>query len=291
MDQIRKALDKARLERAGARSGGVGQPAADIVADPQRGIAGARAGSGSVPASGGATGDLESALSVPFSLDPQVLEANRLLLPDAPGPAGSAMRLLRTQVLKRMRENGWRTLGITSARSGEGKSTLAANLAIAIATDPRHTALVVDFDLRRPSLARLFGHSPAVGVDDVLSGEARIDVAFTHPDSIGSLRVLAARGPVQSSSNVVAGAACQALVGEIRDRYVNRIVLFDMPPVLEADDAVTLSGLFDCLLFVVAEGHTAREDVARALSLVKDVPVVGTVLNRSVEAIHSEAYG
>ena len=81
------------------------------------------------------------------------------------------------------------------------------------------------------------------------------------------------------------------MVSELRDRYLNRIILFDMPPVLEADDAVTLSALFDCLLLVVSEGKTAREDVARALTLVKDTPVIGTVLNRSVEAVYSEAYG
>ena len=81
------------------------------------------------------------------------------------------------------------------------------------------------------------------------------------------------------------------MVSELRERYADRIVLFDMPPVLEADDAVTLAALFDCLLLVVSEGKTAREDVARALTLVKDTPAIGTVLNRSVEAVYSEAYG
>jgi protein-tyrosine kinase len=231
------------------------------------------------------------ARSTPFDLDPQILECNRVLAPDASGPAAAAFRLLRTQVLMRMRERGWQTIGIASARSADGKTTVAANLAITIAADPRHTALLVDLDLRRPGVRTLFGLSPSIGVAEVLAGLAPAAAAFTHPTSIDRLRLLPARVAVQHSSSVAAGAQCRALVSELRNRYPDRIVIFDMPPVLEADDAVTLSALFDCLLFVVAEGRTAREDLARALALVKNTPVVGTVLNQSIEAVHSEAYG
>jgi protein-tyrosine kinase len=231
------------------------------------------------------------ARSTPVTLDPRVLEQNRVLTPNASGPAAAAFRLLRTQVLMRMRERGWRTIGIASARSADGKTTVAANLAMTIAADPRHTALLVDLDLRRPGVRTVFGLSPSVGVAEVLAGSAPIAAALTHPSSIARLRLLPARVAVQHSSSIAAGAECRALVSELRDRYLDRVILFDMPPVLEADEAVTLSALFDCLLFVVSEGRTAREDLARALALVKNTPVVGTVLNRSIEAVHSEAYG
>jgi len=294
VDKIRQALDKARFERA--------KPplvAPDALASRRHSLSRSAVAEVSL----GADASIEEPRaeapdetpglrrSVPFRADAQVLDRSRILSPNARGPAAIAFRHLRTQVLKRMRDRDWHTVGVTSARSADGKTTVAANLAITIAADPRHTALLVDLDLRRPSLARLFGISPAVGVDDVIAGTASVDAALTHPESVDRLRLLPARESVPSSSSVVAGSACSALVAEVRSRYMNRIVLLDMPPVLEADDAVTLASLCDCLLFVVAEGQTSREDVSRALTLLADTPVVGTVLNRSIEAIQSEAYG
>lgn len=295
MDKIRQALDKARFERSQLIAGvaqlvpeslaGHAAPyARDAAVGPHRASPDREVIAEALAAS-------EYARSTPFTVDAAALERHRILQPNAVGPAASALRLLRTQVLKRMREHDWRTIGIASARSADGKTTVAANLAVTIATDPRHTALLVDLDLRRPAVATVFGAQPQVGIEDVLAGRAKLDTAFTHPESIGRLRLLPARAAVAQSSGVAASAECHALVAELRDRYLNRIILFDMPPVLEADDAVILSAQFDCLLVVVSEGRTAREDLARALSLVKDTPVIGTVLNRSVEAVHSEAYG
>jgi protein-tyrosine kinase len=295
MDQIRKALDKARVERTQVRAAVLERreepsPGAYSRTPGDRVATGDRSGVSAMAPSEGA-GVAEHRRSTPFAVDAAVLDRNRLVLPTSHGAAAGAFRLLRTQVLKRMRERDWRTVGIVSARSGDGKTTVAGNLAIAIAADPRHTSLLVDLDLRRPGVGALFGVSPAVGVDDVLAGRAGVDQAFMQPENVDRLRLMAVRAPVADSSSVVAGAACHGLVRELRERYLNRVVLFDAPPVLEADDAVTLAAQFDCLLFVVAEGRTAREDVVRALALLKDTPVVGTVLNRSVEAVHSEAYG
>jgi len=298
VDQIRRALDKARVERGRSTvgsaermlwpgpDGGAAAPA-DAVGTAE--LRTATGPSGNTLAA--AAPDRADERSRPFALDAAACERRRLVLPGANGAAAAAFRLLRTQVLIRMRARDWRTVGVASARSGDGKTTVAANLAMTIAADPRHTALLVDLDLRRPGVASVFGVTPATGIDDVLAGRAPPARAFTHPDGIERLRLLPARAPVSDSSSVVAGPTCHALVSELRERYVDRIVLVDLPPVLEADDAMTLAAQVDCLLLVVAEGRTAREDLARALSLLKDTPVVGTVLNRSVEAVQSEAYG
>jgi protein-tyrosine kinase len=292
VDQIRRALDKARLERSrtvgGAAERTIWRGAGPAASAPVGGVDGGGAMT-TVRAPDEPVAGYE--FSRPFALDAAACDRGRLVLPGAHGAAAAAFRLLRTQVLVRMREHDWRTLGVASARSGDGKTTVAANLAMAIAADPRHTALLVDLDLRRPGVAAAFGVTPAAGVDDVLAGRTPPGQAFTHPDGIERLRLLPARAPVPNSSSVVAGALCHALVQELRERYVNRIVLIDLPPVLEADDAMTLASQVDCLLLVVAEGRTAREDLARALALLRDTPVVGTVLNRSVEAVASEAYG
>jgi Mrp family chromosome partitioning ATPase len=77
----------------------------------------------------------------------------------------------------------------------------------------------------------------------------------------------------------------EALMQELRTRYHDRILIFDLPPVLLADDALAFSRHVQAGLFVVAEGKTAREGVTRSLSLLKDLPMVGTVLNRSEESV------
>jgi Mrp family chromosome partitioning ATPase len=293
MEKIRQALDRAQRERLelqwsrGDIEAAVGgQPGLTARCVPTL-----EADASAVREPGGPRDRLPEPRATEFVVSAAVLERNRIVAADEASPVAGVFRLLRTQVLQRMREQGWRSLGVTSARPGDGKTTLAANLGVAIAADPRHTALLVDLDLRRPSLGRLFGLEPARGIEDVLRGVAGVGACLARPAGIPNLRLLPARGRSSDSSGAVAGPACQALLAELKTRYTNRIVVVDLPPVLEADDTLTLAPLLDCVLFVVAEGRTAREDVARALGLLRRTPVVGTVLNRSVEAIRSEAYG
>jgi Mrp family chromosome partitioning ATPase len=79
------------------------------------------------------------------------------------------------------------------------------------------------------------------------------------------------------------------LVAELRGRYPERILLFDLPPILSADDALAFVPLVECVLMVIAEGATQREDLLRAMELLRKVPVIGTVLNRATSV--ASAYG
>lgn len=222
-----------------------------------------------------------------FDPDPAWLERHRVLSHGVSGSVASAYRLLRTQVLDRMREHGYQTLGIVSPRAGDGKTTVAANLAITITSDPRHTALLVDLDLRNPGVASLFGIEPEIGVEHVIRGEADVEAALVRPTGYEGLRLLPAAGPVKGSSVLVTDSRCRALVGELRARYANRVTLFDVPPVLDADDALLVAPQLDCLLLVVGEDVTARSDVVRTLELTHRTPVIGTVLNRASDVPRS----
>jgi Mrp family chromosome partitioning ATPase len=92
---------------------------------------------------------------------------------------------------------------------------------------------------------------------------------------------LPARQPVSHSSEVVAGVRCRELVAELRARYEERIVIFDLPPVLTTDDALAFSRHAECGLMVAVEGRTRREDLARAIEVLHETPIVGTLLNRA----------
>jgi Mrp family chromosome partitioning ATPase len=192
--------------------------------------------------------------------------------------------MLRTQVLQRMDANGWRTLAIFSPGESDGKSTTAINLAINLANDHHHTALLVDFDFRRPTLAAKLGLAPEFGVDDVIAGRARVEDCLYHPEGFERLVVLPARGALRHSSEILAGPRARELVAELHRRYAERVVVFDLPPVLTADDALAFAPLVECGLVVAAEGRTRRADLARTIELLHKTALVGTVLNRAADA-------
>jgi len=211
----------------------------------------------------------------------EALRRGRLLGPGLQGPLAPCFRMLRTQVLQRLRARQWNSLAVVSATPAEGKTTISINLAMAVSADPTHSALLVDFDLRKPSVARRLGIDVTAGAEDVLAGTVDVASAFVRLQGYERLMILAAGGPVPHSSEVLASPAARDLAEELKDRYADRIVIYDLPPLLGADDALTFLPHVDAAILVVAEGKTKREHLQRALELLKDTPIVGTVLNQS----------
>lgn len=217
---------------------------------------------------------------------PDEVRANeRILPPGAGGPHGGAYKMLRTQVLRRMDQIGANTLGILSAGSGEGKTLTAINLAIAIAADPARSVLLVDFDLRAPSMHRRFHHEPPVGVEECLQRRLALREAMFKVAGYERLTLLPAKSRLDMSSELLASAPTTEAVTEMRSRYANRIVIFDLPPVLQTDDALAFSNNLQAGLLVVGEGRTRRDDVVRTLRLMEGLTFVGTVLNGSRERV------
>jgi Mrp family chromosome partitioning ATPase len=226
-------------------------------------------------------------INAPFSGTPEltpnadVLRRSRLLGPGIAGPASEGFKMLRTQVMQRMQQRAWNTLAVLAPTAGDGATTVALNLAMAIAADPRRPAFVVDFNFRRPRVANALGIPGEPGVERCLRRECRIEEVFVRLRGYEQLLLAPASGPVSQSSELLAGDGTRNLVADLKTRYPDRIVLFDLPPVLESDDALSFAPLVDAVLLVVAEGRTRIEDVHRCFELLKDRPVVGTVLNRS----------
>ena len=214
-------------------------------------------------------------------LDPQVRERERLLPPGAGGPHGAAYKMLRTQVLKRMDKLGANTLGVFSPAAGEGKTLTAINLAIAMAADTARTVLLVDFDLRNPGIAQRLNYIPPVGVEACLGHRGVVQEAMFKIAGYERLTVVGARERLEDSSELLASTRVAELVAEMRTRYANRILIFDLPPVLQADDALAFARHLQAGLLVISEGKTRRDDVTRTLELLSDLPFVGTVLNGS----------
>jgi protein-tyrosine kinase len=273
MDRIRKALDLARLERA--------KPPLESPADEALAASPIAAGNGSARNSLAAIVYTRTRV---FTPPPSVLEANRVMNLASADPGAVAFRMLRTQVLQRMEANNWRSLAIFSPGDRDGKTTTAINLAVGLANGRRHTVLLVDFDFKHPTIAERLGLSPQSGADDVLIGAASIEESLYHPEGFERLIIMPARSSLMNSSEVLAGPRSREIVAELRNRYPERIIVFDLPPVLLADDALAFAPLVECGLVIAAEGRTRRTDLTRTIELLHKTPLVGTVLNRAADA-------
>jgi protein-tyrosine kinase len=197
------------------------------------------------------------------------------------GPFVDAYKILRTQVMHRLRENNWNVLGVTSPGHGEGKTLTAVNLAVSLAMETSQTVLLVDADLRSPSIHEVFGLHDCQGLADYLLDDQPVEDLLVHP-GIGRFVLLPGGRAISNSTEILTSPKMVALVEEFKNRYPARIVIFDLPPLLHTADVLAFSPYTDALLFVVEEGKTTAEQLQRALTLVKNSrPVLGTVLNKA----------
>jgi capsular exopolysaccharide synthesis family protein len=190
-------------------------------------------------------------------------------------------RLLRTRVLQHMRASGRRSLGITSAVAGAGKTLTTINLAMSIARDQANTVIVVDADLRKPSTAQDLGIPVEKGLIDFLSVEMPLDDVLVCP-GIENLLILPGRreDPAKVTPELLSHERMDRLVAALRARK-DAIVIVDLPPILVGDDVVAFAPQLDSLLLVVDEGGTDVTSLKRAMELVQNVNILGVVLNKS----------
>jgi protein-tyrosine kinase len=216
------------------------------------------------------------------SVYPGWLRQNRIISGDVIDSYARSYKVLRTQVSQRMRAQGWRTLAVTSPGPREGKTLTAINLSISLALEANQTVLLVDADLRQPSVHSYFGFEAEGGLRDHLLEAAPIEQILVNPE-IRRLVILPGGAPLMNSSEVLSSPVMLRLVQEVKRRYPSRLVVFDLPPVLTSDDVLAFAPYLDAALLVVEEGKTTREDAARAAELLAAANhnLIGTVLNKS----------
>jgi protein-tyrosine kinase len=271
MERIKQALEKAKAEREGADA----TPARATQAVPA-----------AVPSEGPPIPEttIQYSKTRVANLDPRHLKAMHVLYGDADRAGLTAYKMLRTQVLQRMTARGWNALAVTSPRPGDGKTLTSINLALSLARELNQTVLLVDMDLRNPSVHRYFGLNPEKGIGDYLKGNAPMSDVLVNP-GIERLVLMPGRSPLENSSEILSSPAMGGLVHELKTRYPARMVLFDLPPVLSADDALAFAPYVDAFLLVLRDGKNTREDLEHTMEIMKDAPIVGTVLNASGEKI------
>ena len=222
-------------------------------------------------------------------LDPAVLEENRCVAYNTESPQVEAYRVLRTRILHRTRENGGITVMVTSALAGEGKTVTAINLALTFAKAYSQTALLVDADLKRQQVHRVLGFESDRGLGNYLQEGCAVSDLVVWP-GIEKLTIISGGKRIDGSSELLGSAAMKALVADMKGRYPNRYVFFDVPPVLAGADTITFAPLVDHILFVVRAGKSSLADVQKALGMLPKEKVLGIVLNRQADADATKYY-
>jgi protein-tyrosine kinase len=181
---------------------------------------------------------------------------------------------------------------LTSALPGEGKTFCAINLALSIATEVDSSVLLVDADVLRPAvLSRLGVGGEHLGLLDLLV-DLELDVGEVMiKTNIPKLSLIPAGAPRIDSTELLASASMERLLGDLSDRYPERIIIFDAPPLLVTTEAKVLASRMGQILVVVDENRAHQHEVKKAFGLLKDNPVVLAVLNKSHHRPETTRYG
>ena len=204
---------------------------------------------------------------------------SRYLFSDGIDPSlAQAVRRLRGALVDQMRQRGWTTVGVVSPLAGDGRSFTATNLALAIAAEQGQTSLLVDADLRSPSIHDYFGLPMGPGLAHYLTGDVPLESLLVNP-GIPRMVVLPAGQRMGQAAELLRSPRMTGLVTELRSRYSNRIIVFDLPAALAHPDALAIAPALDALVMVARSGRSSRYDVARVCGMLGRHNLVGVVLN------------
>lgn len=176
---------------------------------------------------------------------------------------------------------------VTSAQHGEGKTFTAMNLALSIALEKDTTVLLVDCDLKKPKLTRLFGLESQIGLVDVLDDPLRdLGEAIINTD-IPNFRIMPAGKPNEFSTELLASENMHSIVQELSKRYTDRIIIIDSPPMQGSTQAKVVSDFVGQILVVVAAGETNKNLVREISQNIRGNKIVGMVLNKYKSGLSS----
>jgi len=182
---------------------------------------------------------------------------------------------------------------VTSSVSSEGKSITSLNLAITLAQEFDHTVLLVDADLRKPSLQDYLGMKPGKGLSDYLKGEAPLGELLIK-SGIGRLTLMPAGTPVKNPVELFSSQKLRDFITEIKNRYPDRFIIIDTPPLLPFAETRSLGALADGVVFVIREGVVTPANLREAMDTLDNTKIIGTVFNEATQASlngHYHYYG
>jgi receptor protein-tyrosine kinase/non-specific protein-tyrosine kinase len=214
----------------------------------------------------------------------KIILDNRNLFPllDPSSPASEEYRKLKSSLVKftTQDENFKNIIMVTSAIANEGKSLTSLNLAISLAQGLDHTVLLVDADFRRPSIHRYLGIETSKGFADCLCDDLDPSDLLINT-GIGKLVIFPAGREVPNPVELFSSQKAKDLLQELKNRYPDRYVIIDTPPLLPFAESRHLSHLVDAIIFVVRERAASQFEIAEALETLKGTNLLGIIYNNA----------
>jgi non-specific protein-tyrosine kinase len=218
-------------------------------------------------------------MSRALTLNPKTLEENGCIAFRPDSPEVEQYRVLRTRIMQQVNHDDGTTIMVTSALPGEGKTLTAINLAFTLAREFEKTVLLVDCDFRSQNIYKVMGYASDRGLGDYLMDECLLDELFVWP-GVEKLTVISGGRTMKDGSELLGSPSMRNLVQEMKSRYKERIIIFDVPPVLAGADALVFAPLVDSIIVTVRAGQTPVQEVTKAIGMLPRSKVLGTVLNR-----------
>jgi protein-tyrosine kinase len=179
---------------------------------------------------------------------------------------------------------------VSSAKPNEGKTFVAINLALSIALEQDKTVLLIDADVLRPSVIRELGIDEQPGLIEYLLGQSEQVSDIIYNTDIDKLKLIPAGTPHHLSNELLASEKMAQFANELANRYPDRIVIFDCPPLIGVTETLVLANLMGQAVIVVEESKTPITDIQAATEHLNEDLALGLVLNKAIRS-HKDLYG
>lgn len=215
------------------------------------------------------------------------LERNLIITATRHDPAHGAFDVLRTRLVQTLAEHGWKRVAVTSPTRDCGKTFTAVNLAISLSRYETHRTILMDMDMRNPSVATVLGVDQPGSMGNFLRGEVGVTKAFKRLGrnvlNIGTNLAVAMNDRVEPyAAELLQAPETADALSRMMDELDPDIVLYDLPPALAFDDVIAFKGQYDGILMIVGGGLTKPDEVHEAMRRIgEDVPLLGVVLNHA----------
>jgi len=220
--------------------------------------------------------------------------SDKLVVLTRPGSvAAEQFRFLRSRIIRPQDGVSPKTILITSSLQGEGKTFTACNLAATIALGLDEYVLLVDADLRSPMVHNIFGlDRPEKGLSTYLSHKEPLD-KLLRKTSINKLSLLPAGQETENPAELLSSRRMQSLIKEVRDRYPDRLVIFDSPPINLAPESLSLANEVDAVFLLVQRGRTSRWVAKSTIERLQKEKLQGIIFNQDtkIAGIKNYSYG
>lgn len=222
-----------------------------------------------------------------FTADISHLSRNRIITAEREDPAHIAFDVLRTRLLQALSDNGWNRVAITSPTKDCGKTFTAANLSISLSRQENIRTLLLDCDMRRPSLHSVMGITEPGSMGDMLRGrippEQHLRRLGDIPFNEGGNIAFGFSGVIEpNASELLQDPRTAKTLDAIEEQFEPDVMLFDLPPALYYDDVIAARPLFDGVLLIIGGGTTTEKEVKEVERRLGDsTPLLGMVLNKA----------